>query len=218
MFSFFRRSQVKLKEPWNKAKCEYEEAILRCYKWETVGLAICGFRKFSAFNFIRRLEGERKPFVDSFPDCSLKLWGVVHEESQTSRHVRCEVDIVHTTRAEEFAGIFYLTHLLADEKTHPLANDKKRPEDRAMELKVILHDPTSMLKATLIDSLRDAALSGFRFMHIALECPETSSEDCDKALADMPTLDYAPHRQILTVKMWPKIELQNAPKWARLSD
>jgi hypothetical protein len=140
---------------------------------------------------------------------------LVHEESQTSKHVRCEVDIVPTTSFEEFAGIFYLTHLLADEKTHPLANDRVLPEDRAIELRVILHDPTSMLKTTLIESLRDAALSGLRFMHIELECLETTSEECEKALADMRSLGYASRRRIIAVKMWPKLELQNAPKWAR---
>jgi hypothetical protein len=216
MLSLFRKSKFQTEETWNEAKFEYEDAIARCYKWKTVGLAICGFRKFCAFNFMQsRLEGVRRPFVDSFTDCSLKLWGVVHEESQTSRHVRCEVDIVPTTRMEEFAGIFYLTHLLADEKTHSLANDKQLPEDRVIQLRVILDDPTSMLKTTLIDSLRDAALSGLRFTHIEFECLETTSEECEKALADMRSLGYASRRRIIAVKMWPKLELQNAPKWAR---
>jgi hypothetical protein len=206
MFSFFRKSRFQTEETWNEAKFEYEEAILRCYKWRGVTLALCGFGRFSAFNFIDSplVERKREAFVDS----DFKLWGVVHEESRTSRHVRCEVDIVPTTNFEEPLGVLSLTHLLTEEK--------KPHEARAMHLHVNLHDHTSMLRTTLIDGLRDAALSGLRFMHIALECPEPTTEQCEKAVADMRSLDYATHRQILSVKMWPKLELQNAPGWARL--
>jgi hypothetical protein len=209
MFLITRKSRAQPKKSWNQVKYEYETAIERCYKSKSVGLAVCGFRKFSAFNFIDSpvVERKRKPFVDS----GFKLWGVVHEESQTSRHVRCEVDIVPASSCEEYVGVLLLTHLLADE-------EKKLPEDRALMLQVSLYDSTSMLKTTLIDSLRDAALSGLRFIHIGLECPECTDEQSEKALSDMRTLGYASSRQILAVKMWPKLELQNAPKWARLED
>ena len=39
MFSFFRKSRFQTEETWNEAKFEYEEAILRCYKWRGVTLA-----------------------------------------------------------------------------------------------------------------------------------------------------------------------------------
>jgi hypothetical protein len=99
-----------------------------------------------------------------------------------------------------------------------MAGDQTPFEDQALQLEVTLYDPTSMLKTTLIDSLRDAALSGLRFMHMGLECPESTDEQSEKALSDMRARGYAPVRQILAVKMWPKLELQNAPKWAQLKD
>jgi hypothetical protein len=207
MFFFTRKSRAQPKKLWNRAKFEYEEAIERCYKWKSVGLAVCGFRRFSAFNFIQsQLEGERKAFIDA----DFQLWGVVHEKSSSSKHVQCEVKIYPTTVVEDSIGWFVLAE--------GLSGDKTPPENRAMQLNVTLLDPTSMLKTTLIDGLRDAALSSFRFMHIGLECPESTKEQSEKALSDMRAQGYASSRQILSVKMWPKLELQNAPKWARLDD
>jgi hypothetical protein len=99
-----------------------------------------------------------------------------------------------------------------------MVNDKTRREEQPLELSVTLRDPTSMLKESLIDGLRDAALSGFRFMHVELECVETTSEELEKAMSDMRERGYATMRNIRAVKMWPKIELQNAPAWARRAD
>jgi hypothetical protein len=207
MFLFNRKSRAQPKESWNRVKFEYEAAIERCYKWKSVRLAVCGFRRFSAFNFIQsQLEGERKAFIDS----DFQLWGVVHEESSPSKHIQCRVNIFPTTVFEDSIGWFVLEE--------GLSGDKTPPENRALQLEVTLLDPTSMLNTTLIDSLRDAALSGFQFIHVGLECPESTSEQSEKALSDMRTQGYASRRQILAIKTWPKLELQNAPKWARLDD
>jgi len=213
MFLFNRKSGTQPKKAWNQAK--YEEAVRRCYEWKAVTLALCGFQKFKAFNFCgSSLQNEGKPSVED----NLQFWGVVHEEDQFSRHVRCEVKIqpaaVPGAVVGEYIGWFVLTHISMPR----VPRDKTPREEQALLLDVKLLDPTSVLKTSLIDGLRDAALSGFRFMHIELECPESTNEELDKALSDIRAQGYAYSRNILAVKMWPKIELQSAPKWSRQED
>lgn len=207
MLFFSRKSKVRPKEAWDQEKYEYEDAIRRCYQWKRVTLALCGFQKFLAFNLNYHAESERTPFVET----DLKFRGVVHEQGQFEKHVLCEVEVLPANISEDNIGGFHLTHL-------SMPNDKRRCEEQPLELGVSLSDPTSMLKATLIDGLRDAALSGFRFMHVELECKESTNQELEKALSDMRERGYAAHRDVLSAKMWPKIELQHAPAWARQKD
>jgi hypothetical protein len=208
MFPFNRKSGAQPREPWNQARADYEEAVQRCYKWKTVTLALSGFQKFLAFNFTYGREDERKPVIED----DFQFWGVVHELDQLSKHVRCEVKILPAAKPApvlaDHIGSFVLTHF-------SMPRDKTPCEDQPLLLDVTLHDATSMWKTSLIDALRDAALSGFRFMRIELQCPESTNEECERALAEMRAQGYAYSRNILAVKMWPKIELQNAPKWSR---
>lgn len=207
MFPFNRKDRTQSKKVWNQVKSEYEEAIRRCYKWNTVTLALCGFQRFLAFNFKHGFAKERSPFVED----DFRFWGVVHEQDQFSKHVRCEIKIEPEASGDDHVGWFVLTHI-------NVPGDRTPCEEQAVQLEVTLHDPTSMLKASLIDGLRDAALSGFRFMHIRFECPESTNEEFEQALSDMRAKGYSPTRKILAVKMGPKIELQNAPKWSRPED
>lgn len=207
MLLFRSKSGARRKETWNQTKYEYDEAVRRCYKWKTVTLALSGFQKFLAFNYPYGLKNERQPFVED----DVKFWGVVHERGQFSKHVRCEVKILPADAVDDYIGWIVLTHI-------SMKRDNAPPEENALQLDVTLHDPISVLKTSLIDSLRDGALSGFRFMHIQLECPESTDEECEKALADIRAQGYAASRKILAVKIWPKIELQNAPKWAQLPE
>jgi hypothetical protein len=170
-------------------------------------VALCSFQKFLAFNFKYSSESERKPFVET----DLKFRGVVHEQGQFETHVLCEVEVLPASISEGYIGGFVLAHM-------GMPNDKTRREEQSLELGVTLSDPTSMLKASLIDGLRDAALSGFRFMHVELECQEPTTQELEKALSDMRERGYAAKRDILSVKMWPKIELQHAPAWTRRAD
>ena len=131
-----------------------------------------------AFNFEYDLKNERKPFVED----DFQFWGVVHEKDQFSRHVRCEVKSQSAAApgavVGEYIGWLVLTHI-------SMPRDNTLREEQALLLDVTLLDPTSMLKTSLIDGLRDAALSGSRFMHIQLECPESTNEELDKALSDI---------------------------------
>ena len=95
---------------------------------------------------------------------------------------------------------------------------KRRREEQPFVVEVKIFDPTEILTATLIDALRDAALSGFRFIEVGLECHKTSKEDLDKAFSDMRNQGYAAPRNILSVRVWRKLELQNSPSWARRVD
>ena len=189
---------------WDQAKYEYEAGIQRCYQWKRVTLALCSFENFLAFNFKYSSESERKPFVET----DFIFRGVVHEEGQFETHVRCAVKILPASIPQDYIGEFALGHV-------GMGNDKTRAEERSLELAVTLSDPTSMLKSSLIGGLRDAALSGFRFIHVALECQEPTKQELEKALSDMREKGYTAKRNILSVMMWPKIELQHAPAWAR---
>lgn len=207
MFSFSRKARAQHKESWNQAKYEYEEAIRRCYQSNSVTLALCAFRRFLAFNFTYSNEEERKPFAEA----DFKLRGVVHEVGQFSKHIRCEVEILPARVFEGYIGECVLTH-------ESMPGDKTPPEGKELQLDVTLRDPTGMLRTSLIDGLRDAALSGLRFMYLQLECPEATNGEFEKALSDMRAKGYASKRGILAIKMWPTIELRNAPGWARRED
>jgi hypothetical protein len=207
MLFFSRKSKALRKEGWDQAKYEYEKAIQVCYKWKSVTLALCSSQKFLAFNFRYSFESERKPFVET----DLKFGGVVHARGFPERNVLCEVDVLPESNSGDYIGGFHLTHMGMDD-------DKKRREEQPIQLGVTLRDPTSMLKASLIDGLRDAALSGFRFMHIELECQEPTDQELEKALSDMRERGFTAARLVHSVKMWPKIELEHAPEWARRAD
>jgi hypothetical protein len=77
---------------------------------------------------------------------------------------------------------------------------------------------TAQFRLCLFDGLRDAALSGFRFMHLGLGCTKSTDEDVTTAMAKIREEGSGPTRDILQLKMWPKVELQNSPAWARQKD
>jgi hypothetical protein len=161
MFPFNRKSAAQAKEASSQTKYEYEDAVRRCYEWKAVTLALCGFQKFRAFNFVESsLQSERKPFVED----DYRFWGVVHEGDQFSKHVRCEVQIQPEAdpgaAVGKYIGWFVLTHI-------SMLRDKTLREEQTLLLNVTLRDPTSMLKTSLIDGLRDAALSGFRSISLS---------------------------------------------------
>ena len=205
--SFFSRKSKELsKNQWDQTKFEYENAIERCYKWEKVSLSLCSFEKFVAFNLHDVFSGERKPFLEK----NYEFHGVVYEQGQSQRHVPCVVEVQPENKHKDYIGEFVLTHTILDKK--------RRREEQPLVLQATFFDPTARLTAALIDALRDAALSGFRFIEIGLECQETTKEVLDKAFSDMRGQGFAATRNILSVKMWPKIELQNSPSWARRVD
>jgi len=201
---FSRKSKNPPTKAWDQAKFEYEEAIQRCYRWNGVTLALCSFEKFQAFNFSYYGNDQRRPFIEG--DTTFR--GVVHEQFYNETHVLCEVMLQEASDGDDYIGSFRLTHT-------DIALQKARREEQPLELIVTLNDPTRKLKECLVEGLRDAALSGLRFMHIDLACREPTNQELDKALSDMRQKGYAASRDIISVKMWPKIELQNAPAWAR---
>ncbi len=75
----------------------------------------------------------------------------------------------------------------------------------------------SLYRAALLDNLRDAALSAAQFVHmgVGLLPPQGGG---DGAMADMHEKGYGPRREITELKMWPRIELPQAPEWARKQD
>ncbi len=204
---FIRKFMTRPKPAWDQEKYEYEDTIRLCYQWKTVTLALCSFQKFQCFNSKYSSEIDHKPFFES----DRKFRGVVHEKGQFKTHVACEVEVLTEGLPKDYIGEFVLAHISQTSNTI-------RREEQPLELSVTLLDSTAKLTESLIDGLRDAALSRFRFMHIELECLEPTAEELEKALSDMRERGYAATRNILSVKMWPKIELENAPSWARQTD
>jgi hypothetical protein len=52
-------------------------------------------------------------------------------------------------------------------------------------------------------------------MQVGLECQKGGDEDVAAAMSKMLEQGYAPMRKIMGLKMWPKLELENSPPWAR---
>jgi hypothetical protein len=203
MFPFSRKSVTQPKKSWDQAKSDYEKAILRCYKRKKITLALCGFQKFQAFNFKPSYEVEHIPFHEA----DARFYGVVHERGPHQKLIKCNVTIDSEQKSDKHIGGFNMSHII-------IPKDETRIEEQTLNLDVILNGQNSILLQSLINGLRDAALSGHRFMHIELECSESKDEECDKVISDMRTRGFASTRNVLWVKMWPSIQLQNAPEWS----
>jgi hypothetical protein len=203
---------------------EYKNAVERCYRWHTVVLALCSSHKFVGFNvdYDAELSGQSR-----FDESAFKMYGVVHEHGAHEGHVPCEIEISETEASHDTIGILALTTTtlvargwLAPWLGKPIDHGKPITEEELdLCLGVRLHI-TRQLRLCLFDSLRDAALSGYGFMHIQLGCqpPEPTEEDVRMALSKIRECATGPTRTIVNLKMWPQLELQNSPTWARHKD
>jgi hypothetical protein len=199
----WKRKKIEL---YDQAKSDYEEALTRCYGYENLTLALCSFSRFMGFN------------PEDFPTPQDTQWtseqgefgGVVHEPPGCNRHIRCDLQLGRQRRAGDL-GHFVLTHVNSVNTT----NKPIRREEQELYLQAALYDDPPVFHDALLHNLRDAAISGFRFIHLELLCTKPSDRDVASAAAMVRERGYGPHRRILHLKMWPQVELGNAPAWAR---
>jgi hypothetical protein len=203
---FFRKRKAEEEQKWKIY--QYKQVIERCYRWETVGLALCSSTKFVGFNFHYDIEAPKEECTPILED-TFQMHGVVHEFGSHELHISCEVEIYNSERADTLG---WLALTFADLETD------KNEEERSLFLQVKLFDFTLKLRSYLFEGLRDAALSGFRFMHVGLGCDKPTEQDVTIAMSKMCEHGYGPTREIRQIKMWPKVELQNSPQWARQRD
>jgi hypothetical protein len=206
---FFLNRKAKAEFHSTQQKDEYKNVFLRCYGLQQVILALCSSQKFIGYNFDYGSQiHETRPFVED----SFQMHGVLHEFSEGERHVPCEVEIYESEGGDETIGSLVMT-------TTNVGRDETRIKEENLDLVVLVKlYVTSQLRLQLFDGIRDAALSGSSFMHVELGCQKPTDEDVNIAMSEMREHRYGPVRKIRQLKMWPKIELRNSPKWARHKD
>ena len=206
MTLFFKRNKTQT-PPFDKAKSQYEWVIKRCYDSESVTLALCSFRHFTGFNWEHGFEPQRVDLVND----NFEIGGVIDEFGPRERHVRCSGRVSDSADPDGYVGGLTLTHMGTN-------NPKKRREEQELELRFGLCDPTGKYRTALQSNLRDAALSGYQFIHVELVCEPPTQESLADAMAKMRERGDGPRRKIVSLKMWPSIELPDAPNWARSRD
>jgi len=91
-----------------------------------------------------------------------------------------------------------------------------------LRVDVLIRDPSRACRTTLHSALRDAAISGFQFCHVTLRFvpePQPTLEQIMQSMQEEKPLGGAgPRRRISGLMLSPKIDLANAPKWARHRD
>jgi hypothetical protein len=194
----------------------YELAVNRCYprppdekrpklELEFFRLSCCNrFNSKKVLTF----SGER----DYLRECSFQLYGIVGGWIGESAQVPVQLEVVpQVPRAGEVEiGGYSLTHrgFTATE------GDKLKACKRPMQLDITLYDPEKLYESALRDAMRDAAISGQRFLHVELRELTIDPEETKSPLDLMIERGYGPYCGFKEVALWPEITLRNAPSWA----
>jgi hypothetical protein len=194
---------------FDEARAHYGKDITRCYGAPALELALCGMEHFLGFNLAAQ-PGEQPTEVvrDRYV-----AHGVVHEPFANYRHLACRLHFSDERGDDGFIGHFYLTRKRAQE----FEPDVIRVEDAELEVIGSIKDANATYRSALIDCMRDAALSGFQFIHMEVGCAPPA-DSYETIMSQMGERGYASSRRITGLKMWPKIELVKAPPWARKKD
>ena len=89
-------------------------------------------------------------------------------------------------------------------------SERERIEDRPLTLEVKLHDPERKYRHIAYNAMRDAAISGNRFMHLEIK---TDRVDETEAIRSLQEKGYGPPQRIYHLRFFPQIILPNAPSW-----
>jgi hypothetical protein len=191
----------------------YELAVSRCYPpalgparatEKRLVLEIQFFR-LRCFNELSR----KRDRGDSF-----KLDGIVVGSISESVHVPVQLEVVGEaamTSPGSAIGGYQLNHY---GYTKP-GGHGGAPEDRPMRLDMHLHDPEKLYQATLRDAMRDAAISGHRFLYAEVRYLATTKPEETKSPLDlMNERGYGPCYTFNDLALWPEINLPNAHPWA----
>ena len=94
--------------------------------------------------------------------------------------------------------------------TFETLSERERIEDRPLTLEVKLHDPERKYRHIAYNAMRDAAISGNRFMHLEIK---TDRVDETEAIRSLQEKGYGPPQRIYHLRFFPQIILPNAPSW-----
>jgi len=206
--------------PLDKARAGYEREVRRCYGSSgMITLAICwskGFEKFEA----RPIElGQSNLDLPEATYETQEMGGVVHERFAHERHLPCSICFRGPSEELGSLGNFHLTEVDWDYSPWRSAGQGEVQQgDRCLALKVFLADPKQQLRKALVAALRDAAVSGFRFIHATVGYGILTAEELAQAISDTREHGYGPNRRILNLSIWRSLKLKNSPGWARPSD
>jgi hypothetical protein len=201
--------------PFEEVKAAYESDIKRCYGDATVTVALSRFSGFMGFNLGRSMVGDRADSDAEVVSSDHEMRGIVHEFSALERHIACKIRFADSSRDDGSIGWMNLCHISLSNRL--TKKRESRPEEHGLLLEIVLYDAGAKYREALVSNLRDAALSGFRFMHVAVGSDKVSEENFSLAMSELRERGYGPTRQIRNLKLWPTLELQNAPKWAQMS-
>lgn len=191
-----------------QSKSDYEQAIKRCYGADRVTLLLYSFEHFTGFNVERGVSPRRVHYMynDGF-----EMKGVVQIILHEARNIPCTLQVHDDIRNEDsHIGSLMLTHLLDDEGM-PF-------ELRKVILQVSIFDGGGKYREALCANLRDAALSGNRFISVRLICSPPDEADEGEPADLMRRRGYGPCRNVRELHIWPSLVLPNVPDWARHKD
>jgi hypothetical protein len=193
---FLRQNKTNLKEADERR--EYEYAIERVYAHKRIDLAIAGMCYYDAYSFRKDVLGNKVRVPDNF-----NMSGVVHEPFDGLKRIICKIEFFDREPEQEIIGFCALSHSIEDER--------QKPETRKLFLQVSIWDASREWWKKSYNALRDAAISGNRFLHFGIE-----KETADKAVAltQIRGSGCGPSLKLHEFAMWPTIILPKAPDWA----
>lgn len=182
-------------ESHDLAKSDYEMAVRWVHKPTDLTIALARMDYTLRYNM--KWHGEPQKSPDDF-----EAYGVVHGLGTLERQITCDVRFHDDHPDDDEIGWCFMTHT---------GKKDKRSEERPAKLAVGICDPEHVWRRHVFDALRDAAISGNRFIHIYISKDES---DPDRALERMRTDGYSDRMGIKHMTMEPMILLPNAPGWA----
>ncbi len=197
---FWRKSKGKTAESEAFARGRYERLVDKVYSRGQFSLALAHL----AFGHQLSTEDEHNPTFEEF-----KARGVVHEDGAFDRRVFASVEFVDELFGSEGVGRCHLTHF------EPYTADAKRPRWlRPLMLKCFALDSNRSTRNHLVESIRNAALSGHQFLHMHFRTDATDPAFAAGALKKLDAEGYGPSISITSISVWNSVRLPAAPAWA----
>jgi hypothetical protein len=187
---------------WDQKKVDFHFAIRRIYEYGRIRLALARVSCFVGYNVTM---GEEVLETTTFD-----FAGVLHEEGLQETHVPCEVEFNDTPVENGTIGLCVLSEVSRTD-----LSNRERIEERPLMLQVTLFDPDRTYRHIAYNAMRDAAISGKRFMHIEIK---TDRVDEAGAIRSLRENGYGPEQRIYHLKLFPEIILPNAPSWGLRRD
>jgi hypothetical protein len=187
----------KQKPAWDQKNVDFHFAIRNVYEYGLIRLALARASYFVGHNVT---VGEKALETTTFD-----FTGVVHEEGLQESHISCDVEFNDAPVDNGAIGQCVLSEL----SSHGPSN-RERIEKRPLMLQVTLFDPDRTCRLFAYNAMRDAAISGKRFMHLEIK---TDRVDEAEAIRSLREKGYGPPQRIHHLRFFSEIILPNAPSW-----